>query len=53
MLTEAEAEAQRAEYLEHVAMNKNVPLHLIALLLSPALNNQRPKRGETMHNLLP
>jgi hypothetical protein len=30
-----------------------VPLQLIVLLLSPALNNPRPKRVETMHNLLP
>jgi hypothetical protein len=35
MLTEAEAEAQRAEYLEHVAMNKNMASEITKLLLTP------------------
>ncbi|VVM25292.1 hypothetical protein BSPWISOXPB_4454 [uncultured Gammaproteobacteria bacterium] len=35
MLTEAEAEAQRAEYLEHVAMNKNMASEITKLLTTP------------------
>jgi hypothetical protein len=35
MLTEAESEAQRAAYLEHVAMNKNMASEITKLLSNP------------------
>ena len=35
LLTEAEAEAQRAAYLEHVAMNKNMASEITKLLSNP------------------
>jgi hypothetical protein len=53
MLTEAEAEAQRAEYLEHVAMNKNMASEITGRVSPNADENSAIVSAPTVPTLSP